>query len=404
MSVPRCLSVLPPVVSAGIALLVLGVVGAQPATGQVDLAAAEFQAIQPHPYVHALGNATVAARGYPGATGVNPATIGMQGTVQMGSNVNLSRGPLASSPWIFPEYWMTAPSGTVKMGRWAGGVQVKHFSRESHDVRGPGGERQGTVQDFDQSVALVGAYDVTPRITVGAGVNLIRSRIYRLTGEEIKVQPTVDVGLHYESEIERESLTVRPALGLSLTDFGGNISYEHRRGDRAAPTTVRGGGALEARSESERYGRPGWRIGVYGALSNLLINGERIEEDGVEYVEADGPFQSLITGWGATSFAVTGEGSEVGSWERLKKHVGLEMAVLDILSFRLGRFHESDVNGGRQYTALGFGIDGYYVALDASWTLGDDPFEEFSYGRLTLRLPLSESSRNFWPALLGRSE
>ncbi|PSQ62757.1 MAG: hypothetical protein BRD27_01760, partial [Bacteroidetes bacterium QH_10_64_19] len=78
-----------------------------------------------------------------------------------------------------------------------------------------------------------------------------------------------------------------------------------------------------------------------------------------------------------------------------------EMSVLDILSLRLGRFHESDDNGGRQYTALGLGLDAYYVSLGASWTLGDERFQQYSYGRLTVRIPLSDSPRNFWPALLG---
>ncbi|WP_208427140.1 MULTISPECIES: hypothetical protein [Salinibacter] len=78
------------------------------------------------------------------------------------------------------------------------------------------------------------------------------------------------------------------------------------------------------------------------------------------------------------------------------------MSALDLLSIRLGRFHENEDNGSRQYTALGLGLDAYYVSLDASWTLGDeDPFQQFSYGRLTVRIPLSDSSRNFWPALLG---
>jgi hypothetical protein len=78
------------------------------------------------------------------------------------------------------------------------------------------------------------------------------------------------------------------------------------------------------------------------------------------------------------------------------------MEVLDAFSVRLGRFHESDDNGGRQYTAFGLGLDMYYVSLDASWTLESElTFRDFSYGRLTVRIPLSDSPRNFWPALLG---
>jgi hypothetical protein len=140
-------------------------------------------------------------------------------------------------------------------------------------------------------------------------------------------------------------------------------------------------------------------------LSNLLVSGTLRQEDGREYFEADGPLQALFNGWGSTKGIIeerSGERAEVGPWERLRKHVGIEMEVLDAFSVRLGRFHESDDNGGRQYTAFGLGLDMYYVSLDASWTLESElTFRDFSYGRLTVRIPLSDSPRNFWPALLG---
>ena len=121
---------------------------------------------------------------------------------------------------------------------------------------------------------------------------------------------------------------------------------------------------------------------------------------GRERFEADGPFRSLFAGWGTTRGVQTPEGlAEVGPWERLKKHVGVEVAALDVFSVRLGRFHEADDNGGRQYTAFGFGLDLYYARLDISWAAGaDSPIQRLSYGRLTVQIPLSdEDPRNFWP-------
>ena len=79
--------------------VLFGIYSVRPAPAQVLQTAYDFQTVQPHPYVHALGNATVAASGYSGAIGVNPATVGTEGTVRIGSNVNLSRGPVYSSPW-----------------------------------------------------------------------------------------------------------------------------------------------------------------------------------------------------------------------------------------------------------------------------------------------------------------
>ncbi len=388
-----------------------------PAKAQLGLTAYDFQTIQPHPYVHALGNATVAARGYPGAISVNPATIGTEEAVRIGSNVNLIQGPIYSSPWILPavfgDYWITAPSGTVKMNRWAAGVQVKHFSRGSYEIRNPQGEDVRTVNVFEQSLKFTGAYEATSRITVGGGVNLIRSRGLYQDGKEVKVHPTIDLGVHYQTRMERGFVILRPSLGLSLTDFGGNVSYESQPGDLASPTTIRGGGALQLTSQSRKFGRPEWRVGFYGALSNLLVSGEFAEKDttdyySTEYFKADAPFTALFNGWGSTTGGVagpSGEPAQIGSWERIRKHIGMEMSVLDIVSFRLGRFHESDDAGGRKYTTLGLGLDAYYVSLNASWGLGKESTpEDLSYGWLTVRIPLSDSPRNFWPALLGREE
>ena len=388
--------------------VLLGIGSPRPASAQFFQSAFRFQTIQPHPYVHALGNATVAARGYSGAIGVNPATIGREGAVRIGSNVNLSQGPLYSSPWIRPSSarWVAAPSATLKMARWAAGIQIKHFSWENIKFRNPQGESFGT-NAFQQSIKGVAAYDVTSKVTVGAGVNLLRSRVPFRFGKDVEVHPTFDLGVQYETRVEKEFATLRPALGLSLTDFGGNVSYVNQRGDLSAPTTIQGGGALQLTSQSKQFGRPEWRVGLYGALSNLLVSGEYVEEDSIEYFEADGPFTALFNGWGSTRGVAgpSGEPADVGPWERITKHVGMEVSVLDILSLRLGRFHESDDNGGRQYTAFGVGLNAYYVSLDASWTLGnEETFQQYSYGRLTVRIPLSDSPRNFWPALLGTGE
>jgi hypothetical protein len=145
--------------------LILGQVSGTHA--QVGFAGAEFQTIQPYPHVHALGNATVAAYSSPGAIGVNPATIGGSEAVRVGGNFNLRRGPVYSSPWFFPDTWIAAPSATVKRGDWAAGIQVKHFSRRTLEQRDPQGRRLPDLEQFEQSIKLAVAFDLSPRLTVG---------------------------------------------------------------------------------------------------------------------------------------------------------------------------------------------------------------------------------------------
>ena len=154
-------------VASGTALLLLIVGQVSEAYAQVGLAGAEFQTLQPYPHVHAVGNATVAASSSPGAIGVNPATIGESEAARVGGNFNLRRGPIYSSPWFLPETWIAAPSATVKRGDWAAGVQVKHFSRRTLDQRDPQGRRLPDLEQFEQSIKLAVAFDLSSRLTVG---------------------------------------------------------------------------------------------------------------------------------------------------------------------------------------------------------------------------------------------
>lgn len=395
--------------TVGIALLLLGLGSLRSAHAQSFQTAFWFQTVQPHPQVHALGNATVAASSYPGAIGVNPATIGSDEAVQLGNNINLKKGPFYGSPWFFSPLWIAAPSGTVKRDRWAAGIQVKHFSLGTTEIRSPDGEVLRTIESYQQSIKFATAFEVTPHLTVGGGVNLIRSHLGSVRNpDDVKVHPTVDLGVHYQTRYESDFVALHPALGLSLTDFGGNFSYtEDEPGDRPVPTTIRGGGALQIVSQSTQFHRSEWRIGLYGALSNRLVSGEYVQKNGRKYFDADGPFTALIEGWGRAKGLVgspEGRGT-VGPWERITRHAGLEMSVFDVFSARLGRFHASGDPRAWQYTAFGFGIDAYYVSLDASWAAGDEErYQGLSYTRLTVRIPLSDSPRNFWPALLGRGE
>ena len=76
-------------------------------------------------------------------------------------------------------------------------------------------------------------------------------------------------------------------------------------------------------------------------------------------------------------------------------------SLLDVLSFRWGRFHETLYMGNRSYASRGWGIDLYYVAFDASRVLSDEStFKDMSYQSITARVPIGHAPANFWPRLL----
>ncbi|HMB90304.1 MAG TPA: hypothetical protein VKP65_05610 [Rhodothermales bacterium] len=94
---------------AAFLLLVLSLIGPVQIC-KAQYGAAFFQTFVPDPRTQALGEATVALRGYAGALSINPATIGRSGVVQLSTNVGLR----AADPGIIESAWL--PHSPVDLG------------------------------------------------------------------------------------------------------------------------------------------------------------------------------------------------------------------------------------------------------------------------------------------------
>lgn len=361
----------------------------------------QSQEIHPHPALRALGEATVAAHGYPGAARINPATFGTPDQVRVGSNVSLGgNGPLPSSDWPFGSTWTTNPYIEAQHGRWAGAYQYRRFDA-------------GSIQDRDNiqtAHTLSAAYNLSDRWRVGAGVNILYEAI---SGQRLDVdgEPassrrgvSVDLGAHYTRSFAVAEGTLHTSWGASLTDFGphANTPDDGIPGappEEPLPTRLRTGAAVGYALPIGWANRSPLSVDVFGALSKDM---QAYDENGDLY----GPFASLIQTWSAqpafTTSATSDEQASLG--EQITHHLGAQVNVYDILSLQAGRFHESEALGGRQYTTLGWGVDLYYVTLNRSWTASAHTplFEDLGHWQITARIPLSESPRNFWPSLLDQ--
>lgn len=395
------------------------------AWGQVS-GAFMFQQTHTHPRIHALGEATVALRGYAGAASINPATIGRQNLMQLGSDVSAD-GPLAfRSPWpvgtaLGTETWFANPTLDVKRGRWAFAYQYKHFSSGTHELRsGPGELRQFESYDYAHKIAV--AYDVTSGFSVGVGLNYLKSQlgseaeVREVRGEEAgTVNPSgfsFDLGLYYERPFSISPLRVAPSLGWSLADFGRHVEVLGE--ESPLSTTMRGGLSLVLETESTFLERPVLSLGLHGNVSKLVIRETFVcdEADQSCEREADGPVQALFTTWQpieictSTAWHCQEDPSRVTSLsvaDQLRQHRGAELSLLGIASLRWGRFYEREANGDRHFSTRGWGLDLFYLALERSWVseIHDTNrlLEEASFWRLTARVPLGPARDNFWPAL-----
>jgi hypothetical protein len=380
--------------------------------GKAQLGGAYFQTFIPDPRTQALGEATVALRGYAGALSINPATIGRSGMIQFSTNIGLRD----EDPGIIESAWLpnapvdlgiANPTLDGRQGRWAVGYQYKYFNLGEVEVRDAQNNPQGMIQVYDDSHKLAVAFDATSRLTIGAGLNLIQSRPgLAITSNGIKgTSFSFDLGIVYDRAFEVPYVLLKPSVGWSITDFGSMLSYDEINQKDPLTMMMRGGLSLQAEMKESWLNRPVATVGLHGGLSKIIV---ATEQEG-NRVSPVGPFEALVKTWRPVEVrtnplsAEVGEFEEVGVLEQLITHRGLELSLLEIFYLRWGAFDEAKFAGDRSYATHGWGVDLYYVALDYSITADDDaPFDGQVFWRITTRIPLEASPDNFWPELLKR--
>jgi len=130
--------------------------------------------------------------------------------------------------------------------------------------------------------------------------------------------------------------------------------------------------------------------------------------DGPQY-DLAGPFTALFTGWEplrCRSNPTSQENPEFdtfNTWEQMRRHGGIEIALLDIVFLRWGTQYEHPLLGTRDFASRGWGIDLYYVAFERATVAGDPgPFRGFASSTITVRVPLQHRADNFWIPLLRK--
>ncbi len=372
--------------------------------------AAFFQTIVVDPYSQALGEATVALRGYPSAATINPASIGRTNTVQLGSNINPDGGGFFQTPWLpdaIDGVWVASQTVDVRFRRWAFGYQYKEFSFGESDFRDAQNNLLGTFELRDHSHKVVAAYALRPNLSVGAGLNLIRSgTVPVVVGPADFDEATtvsLDLGVVYGLDFDVPYARLKPSVGWSLTDFGRKLRFGDDDFEDPLTMMMRGGLSVQVESDAQWLRRPMLTLGLHGALSKTLVGVD--EKDG--NFESYGPFEALVKAWKPVEVRVNPFNEEVAEFktlnaiDQLTTHTGLEVSMLKIFAVRWGGYHSSKYLGDRNYDTFGFGIDLYYLALDYSKTNTlDSPFYKTTHWRLTARIPLADSPDNFWPELL----
>jgi len=377
----------------------------------------------PYPASAAMGGGTVALGGQPGAIRLNPAAIGNDGVVRGGLNVGTQDivSTVVEAPNTEGDGYVASPSATVRIGRWAFGARYLQYTAGRRFVRSRGGVPVDRITPVSWSLRAVGAYDVSPVWTVGLGLGYaVDNQFKRYYAERFRdlgsaATPTLDLGVHGAWTLRTETAgTLRPSVGLSLTDFGANdaalpaqiIRYRTETMARevlleprevATPTLLRLGGALAFTVDRTEADGTLARMTVHLALSKELA-GRMAGVDGETY----GPLEALVRSWRPANAPVVPEEvvpedvaipqlstETVSVWGQIAKHVGTEVTLYETVSVRAGRRQIDPAYSNRRYTTIGAGLDLGFASFDFVEAFGEArDLGDLRYVRLDLRLPV----------------
>jgi hypothetical protein len=352
------------------------------------------------PGVWAMGRGGVALRGRPGAVDLNPAAIGQDGLVQGG--LDLGTDPLLATDH-FVGIHERSPFVAAKSGRWAAGIQVNVLNAGEFERRDENGRVTETITARHISTKIFTSYDLSPTWTVGGAVGYSNDKTIAptLPGDDNSVSSVV-VDLGAFGEWQRsvgEDGVLRPAVGVSLMNFGANSKLGDFNVAYPTPTTLRLGGALYAADGTKWYGRSPISATVHLELSKQLVS----IEQALTRPEPSGPFAAWVDTWRPERrVRINSSGEEVvveaNAWQQVEKHFGLEVSAYDIVDLRIGRSQVGEDTGLAAYTTFGVGLDLVFVRFDYAGTLGArfDRAEDRSALRFTAMIPLDGRYENNW--------
>jgi hypothetical protein len=351
----------------------------------------------------ALGGATVAMEGYAGAALINPATIGIEQTVQFQSYLFNQKGAPFNRPYFY-KYSFFTPSVDARYGKSAVSISMPYYNLNAMSIDS---SYYKTVKGhfYDYMLQLSGAWEIKKNVRVGIGLKRFGTRQpvskYIVGGNPNDIETGkaygIDLGVLYHENYDLGSARTRLSIGGSLLNFGTNFKYNNGAKD-PLPLNLKAGFGLKTESSYQWYNHPYWGIGIYGALSHIMA---RKDNNGQPY----NAFQMLFKGWSSYNNYDGLNTYKVSTWDQIERHLGLEASILDILRVRWGIDYQSPKTISNGIThSWGFGFDLYYLIFDYTSIKYDASKTAFKTPKhvwqATIRIPLASSPRNFWPYLL----
>lgn len=307
----------------------------------------------------ALGYSTVAMSGYTGAAEINPASLGLENTIQGSTFILDKKKSLFSRDYGF-DTSLFQPYVDIKKNRWAAAVYMDYLNLGEEYYTNEKGEYIGKSHSYQQSVSFSGAYEFFNNFSVGMGIHYIISTlgVPRMSAGNPSYEAhafAIDLGVLYKKTYDLGQMTIKPSAGWSLTNFGTPLHYAPGQSD-PLPLTMQAGLGVRFITKYTTHKRNVFNFGLYASLSHILA---RKDANGHAY----GPFEALIKGW-SPFIQSTYPQKHISFADQFYTHLGIEITFLGIFSVREGYINRQSVTDPSGSISFGFGVTLHDFSLD----------------------------------------
>ena len=242
------------------------------------------------------------------------------------------------------------------------GGHITYLDLGSQSFRDEQGNSGGSFSSYEFSMGVsIGRVAIPDQLSLGLGVRFISSRLapsgVDIGGVETKTGNTfgVDLGALWDlgesSTFGKESTT---RLGVSITNFGGRVSYSSSGVKESIPTLFRAGIFHRIDLDENAINT----LTLTSDISKLLV---RSDSSG-----AQNAFAALVTSWSGYQYFNGEKTSNVSLPEQLMIGLGVEYWYNAMLAVRAGYYNESKANGGRRFLTVGGSLHYAGIAFNAS--------------------------------------
>ncbi len=317
-----------------------------------------------HPYAVALGEADITRYIGGGLAHVNPALRGKSEFVRIGSNFTprfLIVPDFKTQPnrEFAPEIFYVTPHIGVEYEGWDASFQLRYYIMgEQVNLEGRRFQSAENIQEITVSRAF------SPRFRAGTSLNFFQSdRGFDPAGTVSGI--SMHFGAIFADELHLPGFSLYPSLGWSLTNFGRARTYALGAGNSPLPTTMRLGGSLRFEFDKEYRNFRAVSATLHTAFSRMIIGYNT--RDLTPYDS----FEALLRSWNNYLVRDGDEFIEITVMDQIRRHLGLEIELMEVFQLRFGYRHRPDQLESHQRYTIGAGINLTYIRLDMSHILGD---------------------------------